>query len=365
MPETAEWFLEGFLDDQSPTPRRTMIRPRPFRVGRRPRLELPLPFGSVSGRHAEIREQDGRLVVRDLGSKNGTWVNRQRVEGETVLQDGDVLHFGQVEFRLVREVMDADSLEQTMELTAAASQLPQRLVVGTREFQEMMEQRAVRAFFQPIVALPSGERVGYEILGRGAHEGLATSPYELFRIAAALGRESELSRLFRRTGVEAARDLTGTPLVFVNTHPAEMHDDDFLSSLTRMRELAPDMKLTVEVHEGAVAEPGRMRSLRDRLDELHIGLAYDDFGAGQARLLELVEVPPDMLKFDMSLIRGIDQAPAGKQHMVETLVHMARDLGIPCLAEGVEQDVEARTCTQLGFGYAQGYFFGRPSPEVN
>jgi len=90
-----------------------------------------------------------------------------------------------------------------------------------------------------------------------------------------------------------------------------------------------------------------------------MGLAYDDFGLGQSRLIELSEVPPDYLKFNMSLIRNIHTACQRKQQMVERLVKMAHDFGIHPLAEGIETKQERDVCIQLGFTCAQGFFFGR------
>ena len=91
-------------------------------------------------------------------------------------------------------------------------------------------------------------------------------------------------------------------------------------------------------------------------------LAYDDFGAGQARLVVLTEVPPDFLKFDRGLVGGIEQAPASRMKLVEGLVTVAADLGIATIAEGIESEGEKATCRQLGFSYGQGYHLGRPAP---
>jgi EAL domain-containing protein (putative c-di-GMP-specific phosphodiesterase class I) len=101
------------------------------------------------------------------------------------------------------------------------------------------------------------------------------------------------------------------------------------------------------------------------LDDLDMRLAYDDFGAGQARLIELVEVPPHVLKFDLSLTQQIDKAPAQRQHMLASLVHMVSDLGIQPLAEGMETASEAATCVQLGFELNQGFYYGQPMPVEN
>ena len=97
--------------------------------------------------------------------------------------------------------------------------------------------------------------------------------------------------------------------------------------------------------------------------DLDIKLAYDDFGAGQARLVDLAKVPPDYLKFDIALIRGIHTASAQQRQLVDTLVRMVQDFGIAALAEGVECAEEAEVCREIGFDYAQGYYFGKPAPR--
>ena len=86
--------------------------------------------------------------------------------------------------------------------------------------------------------------------------------------------------------------------LFLNTHPAELAKPGLVESLEELRALAPNLDLTLEIHESALAQPDSMGALRDRLSEINVGLAYDDFGAGQARLLELAEAPPHYLKFD-------------------------------------------------------------------
>lgn len=92
-----------------------------------------------------------------------------------------------------------------------------------------------------------------------------------------------------------------------------------------------------------------------------MGLAYD-FGAGQARLLELGEVPPDLLKFDVRFVRDLDRAPVSKRRLLKSLIDIARDLGVQPLAECIETAGEADVCIDLGFTHAQGYHYGRPVP---
>jgi EAL domain-containing protein (putative c-di-GMP-specific phosphodiesterase class I) len=129
-----------------------------------------------------------------------------------------------------------------------------------------------------------------------------------------------------------------------------------------LRERCPRLRLTLEVHEGALADLASVDRLRTQLSRAGIGIAYDDFGAGQARLLELAEAPPHYLKFDMLFVRGIDKAADTRQRLLASLVSVARDLLVYTVAEGVETAEEAEVCMRIGFTHAQGYYFGRPRP---
>jgi len=333
------------------------LSPLPFRIGRRAGLRLTVAATSVSREHAEFYADGECLRLRDLGSTNGTFVNRKPVSDEAV-RDGDIVHFGECEFRL--GVEDDFSPWGTMVMQGLPK--PQQLLKGTQELNELLRLGAVTVEFQPIVALPGGTVVSYEALGRGRYPGLPESPVELFQIAAGLGVESELSRVFRRKALEIAAGRGGLPMLFLNTHPSEIAGPGFLDSLGELRHRAPDQPITIEIHETAVVKASGIVELRAGLRDRGIGLAYDDFGAGQARLLELGEMPPDLLKFDMRFVRDLDRAPESKRRLLKSLVDIARDLGVEPLAEGVETAGEAAACIELGFAYAQGYRFGRPVP---
>ena len=96
------------------------------------------------------------------------------------------------------------------------------------------------------------------------------------------------------------------------------------------------------------------------LKNMGIQLAFDDFGVGQSRLNELAEVPPHVVKFDMSLIRDIDCATPKKQQMVAQLVQLVQSIGSIALAEGVETEAEAAFCQSIGFQLCQGFLTGKP-----
>lgn len=346
------WLLSGQVSDDEPL-RHYTIDASPFTVGRRADCKLSLGSPTVSGNHAEILVNDAGLVVRDLGSTNGTFVNGERVHGECALGHGDLVQFAQIVFRAGKNVQSTHS--QTVKDDSADRAL------SLIQFDKLMTERAVVPHFQPIVSMKSQQAFGYEILGRSRLFGL-TDPQTMFGAAAVLNLESELSRIFREEGLACSEVLPEKHLLFANTHPNEIDEPELLEySLRELREASPNRPLVLEIHEKTATQTQPMRALREKLNDLNIGLAYDDFGAGQARLIELVDVPPDYLKFDMKLVQNIDSASIERQKMVERLVQMTLELGIVPLAEGIETLEEHTVCEQMGFLSGQGFFYGRPS----
>ncbi|HEY9035599.1 MAG TPA: EAL domain-containing protein [Pseudomonadales bacterium] len=354
------WFIEGYFDGDD-VMRRLKVYPLPFRMGRQPDLELTLDSNGLSRTHAELYEDGGLLMVRDLDSTNGTFVNHKIVRGERALRHGDVVHLGDAEFRVVGQDKRAnDNATGTMMLDSLQG-LSNRLPTGTRELRDLIDQGAAIAAYQSIVQTDNDSVYAWEVLGRGNHPELPQSPGELFRIAESAGFEVELSEMLRVKGLQTAVACSNVDRLFLNTHPKELKDPKrLLASLQRLQEQFGGRALVLEIHEQGVTDLDAMASLRNALERMDIELAYDDFGAGQARLLELIEAPPAYLKFDMAFIRNIDRAPEAKIDMVQALIAMARKMNIRTLAEGASSEAEANACRELGFDFIQGYFYGKP-----
>ena len=209
--------------------------------------------------------------------------------------------------------------------------------------------------------MDGSQTIGYEVLARSRMFGLESSA-ALFGAAAKLNMEVELSQMLRWEGIREGMNLPRPTRIYVNTHPLELGRADLLESMAQVRTMTSDLPITLEIHESAVTSSEEMYELRNRLRDLDIQIAYDDFGAGQNRLAELCNAAPDVLKFDMGLIRDIDKAPPERIKVLGSLVQIVLDLGVVPLAEGIENEREAAICEELGFALAQGYFFGRPAP---
>jgi EAL domain-containing protein (putative c-di-GMP-specific phosphodiesterase class I) len=347
----ALWFLTGQLS-ASGAIRSLPIHSNPFTVGRRQDQHLCLELATVSAVHAEIADREGRLFVSDLGSTNGTYVNGRRIERSTELKENDIVQFASLPFRMRRQSSSFEARTLSGQLCDQALSLVQ--------FDRLMNERAVTPYYQPLVDVHTLRVVGQEVIARSQIYGLEM-PDAMFQAAAQLDLSVELSRMFRWEGIRCVASLPEPPMLFVNTHPCELTEPGLVESLQEIRKVSPRQPLVLEVHEAAATSASSMRELRRQLQDLNIQMAYDDFGAGRNRLIELIEVPPDYLKFDMGLIRNLE-ASQPRQQLLASLFQLTRELNILTVAEGVETAGEADACREVGFDLAQGFFYGRPAP---
>jgi len=358
-----QWFLETVASDGSRV--RYTVDSFPFRVGRETGNTMAIDALGLSRRHAEFSEDiSGRLRVADLNSTNGTFVNRERITGSYLLAENDIIHFGNTEFRLGRLPAERTMLKAPADMRTVVvtpgSALSENFLTFERPLIELISGRGLSGAAQGIFSSQDSALFGYELLGRSTHPDLPNSPLRLFQMAARADMETALSEAFRAHGVATLGPRLTDEALFLNTHPGETFQPRFFGELERMRTQHPSLRVVLEIHETAIMETMKMRELAARLKDLDIRFAYDDFGAGQARLNELGEVPAHFVKFDMGLIREIHQASASKRRVVGDLVRLVNDLGSITLAEGIELEEEAQACRDFGFQLLQGYLLGKP-----
>jgi len=356
-----KWVLEGYFGGDEDSLQRIPLSVFPAPVGRDSSLALAIEQSEVSRLHAEFLNVDGQLVLKDLGSTNGTFVNNKQLKGQTNLRHGDVVHFASSSVRVLEQTLVPPERDASMTMINVMPR-SDKLPTGLNELQVLLKERAIKSQFQPIVRL-DGSLYGYEVLGRGSRPDLPISPMDLFRIAESMpGKDAELSLLMRDCGVEQACQQSKSHRMFMNTHPSEMKDIGFLlSTMRKLRERFESLPMVLEIHEDAITNLEMMKRFSRELTAMDVELAYDDFGAGQARLMEMIEVPVKYIKFDIALIRGLHKAPESKQKMVAALAAMTKNMGIQTLAEGVEEVEELELCKQMDFDLIQGYYFGKPA----
>ncbi len=345
------WAMEGCLPGHD-TLSKISLRNITVNVGRDPEGELCLASPNVSKRHARFMVTGNQVTLEDLGSTNGTFVNGERLDAITTLQEGDLVQFADVELRLVK--MQAPSIDQT----AIETNPEHRWALSSMH--QVLTQNKMTTFFQPIIRAEANELIGYEALVRATVQGLE-SPMVLFDQAARLGVEKRLSVACRVNALKTIDEASLPGTLFLNTHPNECLESELLDSIRSLREHSPERDIVLEIHEESVANLQQLREFTAALHDLDVKLAFDDFGAGQSRLVELCQASPDILKFDRSLIQSMVQSE-NNYRLIANLHDSARQFGILTLAEGVETDEEIAASQAIGFDLLQGYAFGKPQP---
>jgi EAL domain-containing protein (putative c-di-GMP-specific phosphodiesterase class I) len=218
--------------------------------------------------------------------------------------------------------------------------------------------RAVASLFmayQPIVRASDGGLYGYEALLRSAEPSLP-HPGAVFDAAEKLGRVPEVGRAVRRSVARSLETLRCP--VFVNIHPLDLADELLLGLEDPLAGRAGDVVLEITERASLSGIPDvhtRILNLRDK----GYRIAVDDLGAGYSGLTAFAALQPDVVKLDMTLVRGCDAEPV-KRKLIGSMAALCRDLGMQVVAEGIETPAERAAVVDLGCDLLQGYLIGRP-----
>ncbi len=210
---------------------------------------------------------------------------------------------------------------------------------------------------QPIVELQNGNTVGYELLAR-VNGPQPLRPDTLFDQAARVGLANTLGEMTVAHTREVMSRAGNDHFITLNLTPEFILQAD-LCSLFGKDDLD---NLVVEITEHAIIKD--YAALRDRLAPLRkrgARVAIDDAGAGYASLRHILQLMPDIIKLDISLIKDIDQ-DAERQALASALISFSRCRNYHLIAEGVERAGELATLQSLGTEWGQGYLFARPEP---
>jgi diguanylate cyclase (GGDEF)-like protein len=237
------------------------------------------------------------------------------------------------------------------------------------ELRAAIDAGALDVHYQPIVEMPTSRVVGLEALARWRRPAGDIGPVVFVPLAEQFGLIPDLTMLIMAKAMDEARrwETGGTTLrVSINISPRVLSSPTFADDVKRALEAAslPPNRLILEITETALAEPTRelMAALHE-LRSLGVAIALDDFGAGYSSLGTLTELPVDILKIDRSFLSRLPAPNA--IGVVRAIIEMAGHLGIDTVAEGVEGEAAASLLRELGCGFAQGFHFGRPTPDVD
>lgn len=219
-----------------------------------------------------------------------------------------------------------------------------------------IDEGEVSFVFQPICTLVEGESIGFEALARFDGEP-RRGPMEWFSEAHETDRGEELELCAVRLALSHLPLLPDNLFLAVNVHPSTILHDDFSAAVEKFSD-----RIVIEITEHAPVDDYLEFGLRmGRLRESGVRLAIDDVGSGYASLAHILDLDPDMIKLDRSIIAGLHD-DASRRAMVAGVVAVASTTGATLVAEGIEETGQLDTLRDLGVSCGQGYLLGRPGP---
>jgi EAL domain-containing protein (putative c-di-GMP-specific phosphodiesterase class I) len=211
--------------------------------------------------------------------------------------------------------------------------------------------------YQPIVRTSDGRLYGYEALLRSSEKSLPHAG-AILDAAERLDRVSELGQAIREAVVTPMVNAPPDALLFVNLHSRDLMDETLYSLQAPLSQIAE--RVVLEVTERASLDA--VDDARTRVADLRrmgFRIAIDDLGAGYAGLTSFATLEPELVKLDMSLVRGID-TNATKQKLVRSVTALCRELGMTVVGEGVETRAERDMLVSSGCDLLQGYLIAKP-----
>lgn len=249
-------------------------------------------------------------------------------------------------------------------MLAASSEEEQRRRFLNAKLREIIQRGDIKTHYQPIIKLDTGDVHGYEALSRGPLDSPFSNPEIMFSFA----RETELTwaleQLCLRMSCNALEKLDGNKRLFVNMEANVLGTKTFMpEQLLELFHCGTD-KVVLEITERkAIEDFDSFRRTADELHELGFKIAIDDVGAGYASLQAIAEIKPDYIKIAGPILRGVDNEPI-KRNLVSMLADMSRSINAGLIAENIENQSEFECCRELGIPYGQGFFLGRPNPDI-
>lgn len=232
-------------------------------------------------------------------------------------------------------------------------------VQPTRErIEQMLRERALLTAFQPNRHLATGAVIGVEALARFAD---GNSPEHWFSQAETVGLTAEHEFAALEAALTAAEELPSHLYVAVNLSP-EPCPDPRLTGILAASRIAPK-RLVLELTENLpVAEYDPLVDALATLRRRGMRIAVDDAGAGFSSLRHILQLQPDIIKLDRSLIAGINQAPR-QGALGAGMVEFANQTRAQLVAERLETEAELLAVTTLGMHAGQGFLLGRPTAD--
>lgn len=252
---------------------------------------------------------------------------------------------------------------QNLHLMDTATCLDSQHTSVAQSFDDIIRNRRLTSWFQPIVNLSKGEIIGYEALVRGPSNSPLHSPGNLFNAAMHLNRLTELETMCRDVNIEYFAKLHLKGKLFLNISPKALLEANFPIGFTHQalaRHNIDPNNVVIELTENfPILDIATIHNALAYYRNAGFKIALDDLGSAYSGLRLWSELKPDYVKFDKYFIQSINR-DKHKKRLIQSLQEIALSEGCLTIAEGIETIEEYYVVQALGVNLGQGYYFCRP-----
>lgn len=237
------------------------------------------------------------------------------------------------------------------------------LLQAKEDLNKLIDEELVTYHFQPIVDAHTGEVYAYEALMRSMLPAFM-NPLDILRIART---QSKLYFIEHLTFFKSMEDFVKQPgcenyKLFINTISNQALTAEDVEKFSALYEdFLP--RLVLEVTEAEKLEDRPAKEKRQLVDQWHAKLAIDDYGTGYNGESVLLQVEPDFIKIDRSIVHNIS-FDENRQILLQNIIAYCKENHILIIAEGIENELEMKTLIHAGVDYMQGFYLGHPSPKL-
>ncbi|MBQ4799162.1 EAL domain-containing protein [Pseudoalteromonas sp. MMG006] len=243
-------------------------------------------------------------------------------------------------------------------------QIKQKLILEN-DLKDAAKAHQLFNHYQPIVNLDTKVINGVELLMRWENKGQFISPTEFIPVAEEIGLIEKLTEhALKRALTDLAPLLKNNPLFYISLnlspkHILKMHIASRLESILNDHNISPQ-QLRLEITENTLLEDKQKASKQlQKLKMAGFKLLLDDFGTGYSSLTYLSQFPINVIKIDQSFVQTIGH-DKNNESIIKTIYSLADNLGLYCIAEGVETREQIAFLSAIGCNILQGYYFAKP-----
>ena len=232
-----------------------------------------------------------------------------------------------------------------------------------RELRLALDRDELYPAYEALVDLASGEPIGYEMLARWESPMLGTvTPTEFIAVAETTGLIITVSeRLYRRAMSDAVQWPAHLSLS-INVSPVQLRDPWFSQKILKLIAETgfPPQRLIIELTESAIVDNIPLaHAVFTSLRNQGIRIALDDFGTGYSSVASLRALPFDSIKLDREFVSRMED-DADQSAVAEAVLQLGQSLGLPVVAEGIENSSTAARLGTLSCAVGQGHYFSQP-----